>query len=87
MFRDHRESLPWLGFDQLRPCQLVKCLLREPHPSSIPGQELKPTQNLRKELGMQMLGRASQHSSPAQTSGGAGPGSIPGAVVQSQPKC
>lgn len=59
-------------FDSLRPCQLVKCILRDPYPSSIPGQELKPTQNPRKELGVQVLGRASQHSSPVQPSGGLG---------------
>lgn len=81
MLRDHRESV-WLG-----RCQLVKCTLRDPYPLSVPRQELKPTQNLRKELGGQVLGRASQHNSPVQTSGEAGPGSIPGTVVQSQPKC
>lgn len=81
MLRDHRESA-WLGW-----CQLVKCTLRDPYPPSVPRQELKPTQNLRKELGGQVLGRASQHSSPVQTSGEGGPGSIPGTVVQSQPKC
>lgn len=80
MFRDHRESLPWLGlFHMLRPCQLGKCILRDPQPSSVPRQGLKPAQNPGDELGVQVLGRASQHSSPAPSRG-----SIPGAVLPSQ---
>lgn len=54
-------------FDLLGLCQPVKCILRDPYPSSIPRQALKPAQNLRKDLGVQVLGTASQRSSPVQT--------------------
>lgn len=47
----------------------------------------KTTQNLRKELGGQALARVSQCSSTVHISREAGPGSVPGTVVQSQSKC
>lgn len=46
----------------------------------------KPNRNLRKELGGRALASVSQCSSPVHISGEAGPGSVPGTVVQSQSK-